>query len=155
MAKAPSAGPLGSIPGQGTRSHMLQPRVHLPQLKIPLLLRRLTITRMAPASVTQSCLTLCNPVDCSPPGSSVHGILKARILESGAISLQGIFPTQGSNLHLLCLLHCRQILYLLSNRGAHLSLKHYQCFSLSTGYFCIYFFDHFFISSGSSFFSHL
>ena len=31
--------------------------------------------------VTQSCLTLCDPVDCSPPGSSVHGILPARILE--------------------------------------------------------------------------
>ena len=29
----------------------------------------------------QSCLTLCNPVDCSPPGSSVHGILQARTLE--------------------------------------------------------------------------
>ena len=34
----------------------------------------------------QSCLTLCDPVDCSPPGSSVHGILQARILEWGAIS---------------------------------------------------------------------
>ena len=32
--------------------------------------------------------------------------------------LQGIFPTQGSNLHLLCLLHCRQILYLLSHHGS-------------------------------------
>ena len=31
--------------------------------------------------VTHSCLTLCNPMDCSPPGSSVHGILQARILE--------------------------------------------------------------------------
>ena len=31
--------------------------------------------------VAQSCRTLCNPVDCSPPGSSVHGILQARILE--------------------------------------------------------------------------
>ena len=31
--------------------------------------------------VTQSCLTFCNPVDCSPPGSSVHGILQARIRE--------------------------------------------------------------------------
>ena len=30
-------------------------------------------------SVAQSCLTLCNPVDCRPPGSSVHGILQARI----------------------------------------------------------------------------
>jgi len=35
--------------------------------------------------VTQSCLTLYNPMDCSPPGSSVHGILQARILEWVAI----------------------------------------------------------------------
>ena len=33
------------------------------------------------SSVTKSCPTLCNPMDCSPPGSSVHGILQARILE--------------------------------------------------------------------------
>ena len=33
------------------------------------------------AKSLQSCLTLCNPLDCSPPGSSVHGILQARILE--------------------------------------------------------------------------
>ena len=32
-------------------------------------------------SVAQSCLTLCHPRDCSPPGSSVHGILQARVLE--------------------------------------------------------------------------
>ena len=35
--------------------------------------------------VTQSCLTLCDPMDCSPPGSSVHGILQVRILEWIAI----------------------------------------------------------------------
>ena len=35
---------------------------------------------------TQSCLTLCYPVDCSLPGSSVYGILQARILECVAIS---------------------------------------------------------------------
>ena len=34
----------------------------------------------------QSCLTLCDPMDCSPPGSSVHGILQARLLEWVAIS---------------------------------------------------------------------
>ena len=34
----------------------------------------------------QSCPALCDPIDCSPPGSSVHGILQARILESVAIS---------------------------------------------------------------------
>ena len=33
------------------------------------------------ASVAQSCPILCDPVDCSPPGSSVHGTLQARILE--------------------------------------------------------------------------
>ena len=35
----------------------------------------------AHAKSLQSCLTLCNPIDCSPPGSSVHGILQARTLE--------------------------------------------------------------------------
>ena len=37
-------------------------------------------------AVTQSCLTLCDPMDGSPPGSSIHGILQARILEWVAIS---------------------------------------------------------------------
>ena len=36
--------------------------------------------------VAQSCLTLCDPIDCSPPGSSVHGILQPRILEWVTIS---------------------------------------------------------------------
>ena len=38
------------------------------------------------SEVAQSCLTLCGPVDCSPPGSSIHGVLQARILEWVAIS---------------------------------------------------------------------
>ena len=46
--------------------------------------------------VTQSCLTLCDPMHCSLPGFSVHGILQAGILEWVAISYsRGIFPTQG------------------------------------------------------------
>ena len=36
------------------------------------------------SEVTQSCLTLSDPMDCSPPGSSVHGIFQARVLEWGA-----------------------------------------------------------------------
>ena len=36
--------------------------------------------------VTQSCPTLSDPMDCSPPGSSVHGIFQARVLEWGAIA---------------------------------------------------------------------
>ena len=40
---------------------------------------------LIPVLVTQSCLTLCDPMDCSLPGSSVHGFLQARILEWVAI----------------------------------------------------------------------
>ena len=43
------------------------------------------ITTMCVCSVAQLCLTLCNPMDCSPPNSSVHGIFQARILEWVAI----------------------------------------------------------------------
>ena len=58
--------------------------------------------------VTQLCLTLCDPVDCSPPGSSVHGILQKRswrILEKRSRKILQIFPIQGLNVHLLCVLH--------------------------------------------------
>ena len=96
------------------------------------------------SEVAQSCPTLSDPMDCRLPGSSVHGIFQARVLEWGAIAfsrgssrprdrtrvscivgrrftiwalLQGIFPTQGWNLGLL---HCRQILYCLSHQGSSL-----------------------------------
>ena len=66
--------------------------------------------------VTQSCLTLGDPMDGRPPSSSVHGSLQGRILEWVAIYLlQGIFPTQGLNPGLL---HCGQILYHLSHQGS-------------------------------------
>ena len=39
------------------------------------------------SEVTQSCPTLSDPMDCSPPGSSVHRILQARVLEWGAIAV--------------------------------------------------------------------
>ena len=58
------------------------------------------------SSVTQSCSTLCDPVDCGPPGSSVHGDSPGKNTRVSCHALlQGIFPTQGSNLGLLCLLH--------------------------------------------------
>ena len=63
------------------------------------------LTSYDAAKLLQLCLTLCNSLDHSPPDSSVHGILQARILEWIAISFsRGIFPSQGSNPHLLCLL---------------------------------------------------
>ena len=45
--------------------------------------------------VTHSCLTLCNPMDCSPPGSPVHGIFQARILEWVPFSSPGDLPSPG------------------------------------------------------------
>ena len=41
--------------------------------------------------VAQSCSTLSDPMDCSLPGSSVHGIFQARVLEWGAIAFSGIY----------------------------------------------------------------
>ena len=41
---------------------------------------------MSESEVAQSCPTLRDPMDCSPPGSSVHGIFQARVLERGAIA---------------------------------------------------------------------
>ena len=73
---------------------------------------RMKVTRLYP--------TLHDPLDCSLPGSPVHGILQARILEWMAIALsrecsllQGIFPSQESNPGLP---HCRRILYHLSHQ---------------------------------------
>ena len=45
--------------------------------------------------VTQSYLTLCDPMDCNPPGSSVHGILQARILEWVTIPFCMDLPNPG------------------------------------------------------------
>ena len=63
----------------------------------------------------QSHPTLCDPTDCSLPGSSVHGDSPGKNTGVGYHALlQATFPTQGSNLGLP---HCRQILYQLSHQG--------------------------------------
>ena len=63
--------------------------------------------------VTQSCTTLCNPMDYSSPGSSVHEDSPGKNTGVGCHSLlQGIFQTQGLNLSLP---HSRQILYHLNH----------------------------------------
>ena len=68
----------------------------------------------------QSCLTLCGPMDCSPPGSSVHGDSPGKNVGVGCHALlQGIFLAQGLNLYLL---HRRQILYLLIHRESPISV---------------------------------
>ena len=66
--------------------------------------------------VAQSCLTLCDPVDCSLPGYSVRGESPGKNNGMGSLSLlQGIFPTQGLNSGLP---YCTQILYHLSHQGS-------------------------------------
>ena len=78
--------------------------------------------------VAQSCLTLCDPMDCSPPGSSIHGIFSGNKTGVGChFLLHGIFPIQGSNPGLL---HCRQTLYFLSHQGRPCIAKqvlYHQC----------------------------
>ena len=67
------------------------------------------------AQLLQACLTLCNPMGCSPPGSPVHGLLQARMLEWVAISF-----SRGSSLlnwRLSCLLHWQAGSLLLALHG--------------------------------------
>jgi len=71
--------------------------------------------------VAQLCPTLCDHIDCSLPGSSVHGDSPGKYTGVGCHALlHGIFPTQGSNQGLL---HCRWILYSLSHQGSPRILK--------------------------------
>ena len=90
---------LTSIESVMPSSHLILCRPLLLLPSIPLGVRNPSVL----CSVAQSCLTLCDPMDCSLPGSSVHGIFQARILEWVSIPfschflLQGIFLTQGSN----------------------------------------------------------
>ena len=66
--------------------------------------------------VAQLCLALCDPIDCSPSGFSVHGDSSGKNTGVGCHAfLQGIFPTQELNPDLL---HCRWILYHLSHQGS-------------------------------------
>ena len=66
--------------------------------------------------VVQLCPTPCDPMDCSPTGSSVHGDSSGKNTGMGCHALlQGIFPTQRLNPGLL---HCRQILHHLSCQGS-------------------------------------
>ena len=66
--------------------------------------------------VAQLCPALCDRMDCSPPGSYVHGDSPGKNTGVACHALlQGIFPTQGSKPGLS---HCRQILYCLSHQGS-------------------------------------
>ena len=73
------------------------------------------------SEVAQSCLTLSDPMDSSPPGSSIHGIFQARVLEWGAIAFSAVncshhlYPRSPEHIHLIT-----RSLYLWSTSVLHL-----------------------------------
>ena len=76
----------------------------------------ITLICVCVCSVAQSCPTLYDPMDCSPPGASVYRDSPGKNTGVGCHALfQGIFPTQGSNPGLP---HCRWILYHLSHKAS-------------------------------------
>ena len=91
---------------------------------------RKTSLEVSESEVAQLCPTLCDPMDCSPPGSSICGIFPGKNTEVGChFLLQENFPTQGLNPGLL---HCRQMLYHLSHQGSQVEIYtyiNYICFS--------------------------
>ena len=60
------------------------------------------------SEVTQSCLTPSDPMDCSPPGSSIHGTFQARVLEWGAIAFSNTHTAAAKSLQ-SCLTLCDPI----------------------------------------------
>ena len=99
-----------------TRWYISSGRTHLISLCIVNVEQCLTYTTR---------LTLCDPMDCSPPGSSVHGDFPGKDTWVGCHALlQGIFPSQGQNPGLP---HCRRILYQLSYEGSLRILEWVTC----------------------------
>ena len=76
----------GSVPSQGTEILSVVHRGQNTKKRKKLTTIEHLLSEKSESEVAQSCPTLCDPVDYSPPGSSIHGILQARILEWVAIS---------------------------------------------------------------------
>ena len=93
-------------------------------LRIPWIHQGWTLAMFLCVCVSLSCVRVCcKPMVCSPPGSSVLGILQARILVGHHFLLQGIFLNQGLNPHLL---HCQADSLPLSHQGitGHITVCH-------------------------------
>ena len=82
------------------------------------------------SEVAQSCLTLSDPMDCSLPGSSIHGIFQARVLEWGAIAFSVFIPQNFSKLR-LCARPCVSVSFLFvsccCNRQPHQRFLSHLC----------------------------
>ena len=104
---------MGPTPGQGTRSHLLQLKVHMLQVKVPHV-----VTKIEDLCATAN--TWCSQIEPISPASQADSLPaepQGKAKNTGVSSLplrQQIFPTQESNQGLL---HCRQILYQLSYQG--------------------------------------
>ena len=120
-----SLSPPTSAQGEGHSSpdYQVSPRHLTPARSLGVLRATLTSDIYIYMLVTQLCLTLCDHMDCNPPGFSVHGVLQARTLEWVAISFARDLSNQGSNPGLP---HCRQILYHLSHQGSPSLLAAYK-----------------------------
>ena len=101
-------GSLASLPSGLLRSFLVR--------KVSLTLRMRSMWSYFCCLVPKSCLTLCNPVGCSPPGSSVYGISQARILEWAAIFLSRESSQLRDGTCVSCI--SRQILYHWATREA-------------------------------------
>ena len=85
-------------------------------LKLQIVWLRTPLMYQCACLVAQSCPALCDPMDCNPPGSSVHVDSSEKNTGVGCHALlPGIFSTQGSNPGLL---HCRRSLYHLNHQGS-------------------------------------
>ena len=73
--------------------------------------------------VTQSCLTLSDPMDCSLPGSSVHGIFQARVLEWAAISFSESITYEDSKNQLNAIQRHNIQLYVIHKKVEHKNMK--------------------------------
>ena len=73
------------------KSLLMKVKVESENFGLKLNIQKTKIT--ATAKLLQSCPTLCDPMDCSPPGSSIHGIFQARVLEWGAIAFSKIMAS--------------------------------------------------------------
>ena len=92
------------IPGSG----------HLDCFYVLVFVNSASVNNAVPCFIAQSCLSLCNPMYCSLPGSSIHRDSPGKNTGVGCHALlQGFFLTQGSNTGLP---HYRQIIYHLSDQ---------------------------------------
>ena len=91
------------LPGVWGKSPWQRDEVCLSPDQIPLSFVIPSLVSESKSEVAQSCPTLCDPVDCSPPGSSVHGILQARMLEWVAISFSRGSSWPGDQTQVSCI----------------------------------------------------